>query len=415
MKVLDSTQARDVLARRKAPLQQAEQAVKPILDEVKARGDDALRDYARRFDGFDGSDFRVPEQELDKAVEALDSNLRRSLEVSIANVRRFAELQMPQPFMAEFGPGHRVGQTIRPIHSMAAYVPGGRYPLPSTVVMTCVPAEVAGVTHRWVATPKPNPTVYAAARLSGATGLTLLGGAHAIAAFAFGTETIPKVGRIVGPGNLYVTAAKKLLAGEVGIDFIAGPTEVVIAANEGDAAWIAADLLAQAEHDSEASSIFLTTNRRLAEEVAREVDRQLAQLATANVAELAISAHGLAVVCQSNGEICDLINELAPEHLCLHDPSMLGEVANAGSIFLGPFSPEAAGDYVTGPNHVLPTSGAGHLRAGLSVLDFLKIITVQELDACALERLGPAAATLARAEGLEGHTRSIEVRLEAQR
>jgi histidinol dehydrogenase len=239
-----------------------------------------------------------------------------------------------------------------------------------------------------------------------------MGGAHAIAAMAYGTETVPRVQRIVGPGNIYVAAAKKLIAGETGIDFIAGPTEIVIIAAEGNPRWIAADMLAQAEHDVDASAILLTTSRRLAEGVAEELEKQLAVLPTAHVARPSIDNNGAIVLVDSMERAVEFSNELAPEHLALHDPALLGSVSNAGSVFLGPTSPEAAGDYASGPNHVLPTSGAAKLRGGLSAADFVKVISVQELRPEALLRLTPAITTLARAEGLEAHARSVEVRHE---
>jgi histidinol dehydrogenase len=238
-----------------------------------------------------------------------------------------------------------------------------------------------------------------------------LGGAHAIAAFAFGTETVPKVDRIVGPGNIYVAAAKKLLAGEVGIDFVAGPTEIVIIAEEGDPRHIAADMLAQAEHDTEASSILLTTSRQLAERVALEVSRQLDMLPTAPVACEAIKNNSAIVLVRSIEEAVEISNRIAPEHLAIPDASLLTGIQNAGSVFIGPNSPEAAGDYASGPNHVLPTSGAARIRGGLSSADFVKVISIQELTHDALKKLAPAVTTLARAEGLEAHARSVEVRL----
>jgi histidinol dehydrogenase len=237
-----------------------------------------------------------------------------------------------------------------------------------------------------------------------------MGGAQAIAAFAFGTRTVPKADRIVGPGNIYVAAAKKLLAGEVGIDFIAGPTEILIIAAEGDPRVLAADMLAQAEHDADASAVLLTTSKALRTAVAAEIELQLKTLPTAAVARQAIRRNSAIVLVGSLDEALEIANRFAPEHLSIPDASLLEKVANAGSVFIGPFSPEAAGDYASGPNHVLPTSGAARLRGGLSVMDYLKIISVQQLSADALSRLAPAITTLARAEGLEAHARSVEVR-----
>jgi histidinol dehydrogenase len=299
---------------------------------------------------------------------------------------------------------------VRPLDTVAAYIPSGRYPLPSTIVMTVVPAQVAGVPKICIASPKPPREVLGTAEMLGVDRVFQIGGAQAIAAFAFGTETVPRADRIVGPGNIYVAAAKKLLAGEVGIDFVAGPTEILMVAEKGDPRHLAADMLAQAEHDVDASAVLLTTSRALAEAVAAEVERQLAVLPTAPVAREAIERNSAAVVVASLDEAMDLANRFAPEHLSIPDASLLAKVKHAGSVFVGPFSPEAAGDYASGPNHVLPTSGAARIRGGLSVMDYVKIISVQELSKEALCALTPAITSLARAEGLEAHARSVEVR-----
>jgi histidinol dehydrogenase len=238
----------------------------------------------------------------------------------------------------------------------------------------------------------------------------LLGGAHAIAAFAYGTKIVPRADRIVGPGNIYVAAAKKLLAGEVGIDFIAGPTEILIIASEGEPSWIAADMLAQAEHDTDASAILLTTSKRLANAIAKQIDAQLATLPTAAVARKSIDRNSAIILVRSLKEAVEISNRFAPEHLSIPDASLLPDIRHAGSVFIGPTSPEAAGDYASGPNHVLPTSGVARLRGGLSAADYVKIISTQEVSAPALRRLSPAITTLARAEGLEAHARSVEAR-----
>jgi len=293
---------------------------------------------------------------------------------------------------------------------MGAYIPAGLYPLPSTLLMTVIPAQAAGVERTCVACPNPSPEILGIAAWLGVTDLFQMGGAHAIAALAYGTATVPRVDRIVGPGNMYVAAAKKLLAGEVGIDFVAGPTEIVIIAADGNPAWLAADLLAQAEHDFDASAILITTSRTLAKEVAQEVERQLETLPTAKVAHVSISKNGAIIVVDSLDEAVEIANELAPEHLALHDASLLPAIRHAGSVFLGAHSPEAAGDYASGPNHVLPTAGVARIRGGLSAADFVKVISVQELSPKALAALTPAITTLARAEGLEAHARSVEIR-----
>jgi histidinol dehydrogenase len=273
-----------------------------------------------------------------------------------------------------------------------------------------VPAQIAGVPNICIASPKAAPEVFGTASLLGVENVFQMGGAQAIAAFAFGTRTVPKADRIVGPGNIYVAAAKKILAGEVGIDFVAGPTEIMIIAREGNAGWIAADLLAQAEHDVDAVPILLTTSRALAEDVAREVERQLATLPTAEIARASLSRNGLIGIVDSIEQAVALANEYAPEHLSIDSPDLLKQIRNAGSIFIGPFSPEAAGDYASGPNHVLPTSGLGRIRGGLSAADFVKTISIQELSSAALDKLSATIGRLARLEGLEGHARSVEVR-----
>jgi histidinol dehydrogenase len=276
--------------------------------------------------------------------------------------------------------------------------------------MTAVPSQVAGVAKICVASPRAAPEVLGTAGLLGVRQVFQMGGAQAIAAFAFGTRTVPRADRIVGPGNMYVAAAKKLLAGEVGIDFVAGPTEILIVAAEGDPRHLAADILAQAEHDVDASAVLLTTSKRLARAVVEEVDRQLATLPAANVARRAIARNSAVVLVGSLDEAMELANRFAPEHLSIPDGKWLAQVRHAGSVFVGPHSPEAAGDYAAGPNHVLPTNGAARVRGGPAVTDFLKVISVQQLSEKGLRRLAPAITTLARAEGLEAHARSVEVR-----
>jgi histidinol dehydrogenase len=317
---------------------------------------------------------------------------------------------MPREWSRQIEPGLRLGQIVRPLETVAAYIPSGRYPLFSTLMMTVIPAQVAGVPNICAASPKAVTEVFGTAALLGVRQVFQMGGAQAIAAFAFGTRTVPRADRIVGPGNIYVAAAKKLLAGEVGIDFIAGPTEILIIAAEGDPARLAADLLAQAEHDVDASAVLLTTSKRLAAAVAKEVARQLALLPEPAVAAKSIATNSAIICVPSLERAIEIANRFAPEHLSIPDDRLLAQVKHAGSVFVGPFSPEAAGDYASGPNHVLPTAGASRQRGGLSVTDYLKVISVQQLSAAALRRLAPAITTLARAEGLEAHARSVEVR-----
>ncbi len=410
LRILSSKDAPRLLKRRAARLDEAEAVVRPILDDVRQRGDAALLEYARRFDGFEGRSVLVPQARLEEAARHLTPAFRRALRVSEKNVAAFARMQLPRPQRITPAPGLRLGQIVRPLDAAAAYIPSGRYPLPSTVAMTVVPARVAGVGQILVCTPRPAPEIFGTARLLGATHVFQMGGAHAIAAFAYGTKTVPRADRIVGPGNIYVAAAKKLLAGEVGIDFLAGPSEILLIAADGDPRAIAADMLAQAEHDSDASAILLTPSPKLAEAVAAEIQRQLETLPTAATAREALRRNSAALVVSSLEEAVDLSNRFAPEHLSIPSAGLLAKVRHAGSVFVGPWSPEAAGDYASGPNHVLPTSGAARLRGGLSAADFVKVISVQELSEKALERLAPAITALARAEGLEAHARSVEVR-----
>jgi histidinol dehydrogenase len=411
IRILQSNDMGRVLARRTAKYHDAESVVRPILEDVRKRGDKALVEYARKFDKLDRKSVAVPVQDLKEADSRLDAKFREAVETATANIRAFAESQMPQERMVAIKPGHELGQIVRPIDTVGAYIPGGRYPLPSTLMMTVVPAQVAGVTNICVCCPRPVDEVFGTAHMLGLNSVFQMGGAQAIAAFAYGTKTVPKADRIVGPGNIYVAVAKKLLAGEVGIDFVAGPTEILIIAAEGDPRFLAADMLAQAEHDTDAAAILVTTSKRFATSVAKEIEKQLATLPTAAVARKAIEKNSAIIVARSLNEAMELSNRFAPEHLSIHESSLLEKVRHAGSVFVGPFSPEAAGDYAAGPNHVLPTSGAARLRAGLSVHDYVKVITVQKLSPEALAVLAPAVTTLARAEGLEAHARSIEVRM----
>ena len=411
IRILQTGQVSRLLARKAARLSEAEAVVRPILDAVRKRGDKALMEYARQFDGLERPSVRVPESELRNARKSLAPAFRQAVEAASAHIRAYAQRQMPQAWMAQEAPGLRLGQVVRPLDTIAAYIPAGRYPLPSTVLMTVVPAQVAGVLQICVASPKNVTEVLGTAAMLGVRQVFQMGGAQAIAAFAFGTRTVPRADRIVGPGNIYVAAAKKLLAGEVGIDFVAGPTEILIVAAEGDPRHLAADMLAQAEHDVDASAVLLTTSKRLAGAVAQEVERQLASLPTAKVAAKSIARNSAIILVPSLEKGIEIANRFAPEHLSIPQESLLARVRHAGSVFIGPFSPEAAGDYASGPNHVLPTGGAARQRGGLAVTDFLKVISVQELSAGALRRLAPAITTLARAEGLEAHARSVEVRL----
>ncbi len=410
--IINSSEAEQLLRHRQLRLIEAEKVVRPILYAVRTRGDRAVLNYARVFDGLEGNSLKVPEERLQAAQRRLSPELRSAIKQAAQNIRAFARLQLPSEKSVTLSPGLKVGQIVRPLDTVAAYIPGGRYPLPSTLLMTVIPAQVAGVRNICVTCPRPTDVVLGVAATLKVNQVFQIGGAHAIAAFAYGTRTIPKADRIVGPGNIYVTAAKRLLAGEVGIDFIAGPTEIVIVAADGNPRWIAADMLAQAEHDPEASAILLTPSRPLARAVAEEIERQLQDLPTAPIARRALKKNSAIVLVRSLEEALEFANRFAPEHLSIPEPRLLKLVQHAGSVFIGPASPEAAGDYASGPNHVLPTSGVARLRGGLSAADFVKVIATQQLTMGALSKLAPAITTLARAEGLEAHARSVEVRLD---
>ncbi len=390
MRILKPGQLDAFLKGRNLALNRAEAVARPIIADVRRRGDRAVAEYARKFDKYDGP-LRVDHRNSWKTI---DPKVRAAMKVAAANIETFARLQMPKEWMRTVVSGVRAGQIVRPIESAGCYAPGGRFPLPSTVLMTAIPARVAGVKHVAVACPRGPAVVMAAASLAKADAFYPIGGVHAIAAMAYGTRTIRQAARIVGPGSIYVTAAKKLIAADSGIDFIAGPTEIVLVASAGNPDWIAADMKAQAEHDPAAVSILVTPSSTLA----------------ASVAERVTEKNCATVVVGSVGEAMETANRIAPEHLWLDDPAMLAGVTNAGSVFLGAHSAVAAGDYATGPNHTLPTSGGARLRGGLSIADFLKIVTVQELTPRGLARIASTVATLARAEGLEQHARSVELR-----
>lgn len=387
-----------------------EEAVRPIIESVRREGDAAVLRYARELDGLRESCICVAQDELAAASASLCEPVCSAVELAIRNIRQFAEAQLPRERFEEFSPGRKLGWIVRPLDAVGCYVPSGRYPLVSTLLMTAVLAQAAGVPRIVVTSPHPSKEILACAHLLGIREVYRIGGAQAIAAMAFGTESIGRVDRIVGPGNAYVAAAKKLLAGEVGIDFVAGPTEILILTAEGDPNVIAADMLAQAEHDVTASAMLVTTSRALAERTRQELDRQLVSLPAESVARESIDHSSFIAVVDSLGDAIALSNQIAPEHLTLYDAALLPKIKNAGTVFLGENSPESAGDYAAGPSHVLPTGGAARLRGGLSSADFVKVIAVQQLTRAALQQLAPAITTLARAEGLEAHARAVEVR-----
>jgi len=386
-----------------------EKTVSAIVRDVRKKGDRALIDYAARFDALKkGASLRVSPEEMQAAWEVTAPGLREAMQIAQANIRAFAEAQRPSEWMRSPDKGIQVGQLVRPLDSVGCYVPGGRYPLPSTLLMTVTPAQVAGVERIVVCSPKPVSETLAAGGLTGVTEVYRVGGAQAIAALAYGTATIARVNKIVGPGNLFVTAAKIMVSGECGIDMPAGPTEIVVTSETGNPAGIAADLVAQAEHDPEALPILITSNVKLADKVAREVK---AQAKGNEIAKISIKAQGTIFVTETVAEARELTNRLAPEHLTVDTAADLAWVKNAGSVFVGSYSPQSMGDYISGPNHVLPTGRVGRVRGGLSVMDFVKVITVQEYTRDALRAVGPHVVQLAEAEGLKGHAESVRVKM----
>ncbi|HET9087458.1 MAG TPA: histidinol dehydrogenase [Acidobacteriaceae bacterium] len=384
-----------------------EAAVKRIVAAVRSRGDDALRQHAERLDGLaPDSSFVVSPEEMHAAWEATPSELQKSMKLAAKNIRRFAQWQMPKSWTREAG-GFQAGQRCFPLRSAGCYVPGGRYPLPSTLLMTTIPAQVAGVDRIVVVSPRPAKETLAAAHLAGIHEFYRIGGAQAIAALAYGTASIPRVDKIVGPGNLYVTTAKKLVAFDCGVDMLAGPTEVVVASENGNFEWIAADLVAQAEHDPEALAILVTSNQTLAKAVSQQLD---SQSSSNRIAKQSLESNGVIFVTENPTETTVVTNRIAPEHLTIDEEGDLSWVEHAGSLFVGTQTPQSMGDYISGPNHVLPTGRQARTRGGLSVLDFLRIVTTQKYAAAGLAQLGPHAARLAQAEGLTAHAASVRIR-----
>jgi histidinol dehydrogenase len=384
-------------------------AVERIVAAVRKGGDRAILRYAAQFDGLAGpAALRVTREEMAEAWVALDPALRDAIATASTQIREFARYQLPESFSASTIDGLTTGQLVRSLAAVGCYVPSGRHPLPSTLLMTAIPAQVAGVPRIAVVSPRPAPETLAAAHHLGITEFYRVGGAHAIAALAYGTATIPRVDKIVGPGNLYVTAAKKLVAFDCAIDMLAGPTEIVVTSDRGVATDIAADLVAQAEHDPEALAIFITTRDDLAREVIAEAR---IRSRTNPVARESLSRNGLVIVTSNIDEARALTNRIAPEHLTVDAASDLEWVENAGSVFVGRWSAQPMGDYISGPNHTLPTGAMARVRGGLSVNDFVKLITVQEYSRKGIAVLGPKAALLAEAEGLTGHAEAIRMRV----
>jgi histidinol dehydrogenase len=383
-----------------------ERRVARIVGDVRRRGDAALLSYARRFDGLTGS-VEVTRAEMARGAASVATDVRRAIAAAARNIRHVARRQVPRGWTTSPVAGVSIEQRVTPLERVGCYVPGGRYPLPSSLLMTAIPASAAGVREIVAVCPKPDPTVMAAALEAGVTRLLRLGGAHAIAALAYGTETVPRVDKIVGPGNAYVAAAKALVATECAIDFFAGPSEILILSANGRPAWIAADLLAQAEHDADARAILVTPSAALARAVAEEVARQMP---ADGPAAAAIAGNGAIIVTRSLDEAIAISERMAPEHVVCDSAAVAARLSRAGTIFVGHESAQASGDYVTGSNHVLPTSGAARSRGGLSAADFVRVMTVQRLTRAGLKALAPHAIALADAEGLRAHAASIRIR-----
>jgi histidinol dehydrogenase len=406
MRLISSTNARAVgslLDRRPGRDANVQRRVRTIVDRVRRDGDRALIAYARRFDGLDGS-IDIPMADVARTARSVNADVRQAIALAAGHIRRIARRQIPRAWTASPVKGVTIEQRVLPLDRVGCYVPAGRFPLPSSLLMTAIPARVAGVREVIAVCPRPDATVLAAALEAGVTRVLRIGGAHAIAALAYGTATVPRVDKIVGPGSAYVAAAKAYVARDCAIDFFAGPTEIAVLSTSGRPAWIAADLLAQAEHDPDARAILITPSRRLADNVMTH----LARLDP----DASLAGRGGIILTASLDEAIDLCQRFAPEHAVCDNDRVAARLTRAGTVFVGDYSAQASGDYVTGSNHVLPTAGAAAARGGLSAADFVRVATVQRLTRTGLQRIGPAGATLADAEGLRFHAASIRARLD---
>jgi histidinol dehydrogenase len=424
MRIVEGFQKAKTLLTREIPQYgvSSETAVKRILAEVRTKGDKALFAYTRKLDGVELKTLEVSESEISDAYKKVDKKLVAALELAAARIEQFHFLckQRIEPGFLIQG----LGRLIRPLNRVGIYVPGGSAAYPSTVLMTAIPARVAGVKEIFVATPPkkngaiPPPTLVAA-DIAGVNRIFKIGGAQAIAALAFGTESIPKVDKICGPGNVFVVTAKRMVYGTVDVESLPGPSEIIIVADDtADASFCAADLIAQAEHDAQASAILITTSSKLAKAVDGDIKKQLAKLARKTIASKALKSSGITVIVNNFEEAIELVNLYAPEHVSLmlsNAGSWAQKIRNAGCIFIGGSSPVALGDYVAGPSHVLPTGGSARFSSPLGVEDFLKVTNVISLEEAAAKELGQAAITIAEAEGLEGHAQAIKLRLKDNR
>jgi histidinol dehydrogenase len=412
VKLTSGVERRLLRSRRERDVQ-AQRVASRIVADVRRQGDVALRAWSKKFDGLDlRSGLWVSQREIENAGNAIGDELRAAIEHAARNIRAVAEKQLPRGWALDVEPGVRISQIIRPIESIGCYIPGGRFSLLSTLLMTVIPAMVAGVQRVVAVSPKPNEQLLAAAHILGITRVARIGGAQAIAGLAYGTKTIAPVDKIFGPGNRFVTAAKQLVSGDCAIDLPAGPTEAIVLASAGNARWIAADLLAQAEHAPDAGSFLVTTSRDLAVKTQLEIRKQLQVLPKNNPAHLSTRHAGAILLAPSMKAACEFVNRFAPEHLSLpqHTNSLLNEIRTAGTVFVGPWSAQAFGDYASGSNHVLPTAGWARARGGLSAADFVKCISVQTINRKGFERLAHDVQVLGRAEGLIAHASAVEIR-----
>ena len=416
MRILKLTAAveKQLLRARQQRDVEAERVAARIVDDVRRRGDAALFAWARELDGIDlrRDGIWISRREMQAATKSVSAGFLRAIKHAVRNVRRVAEQQLPGPWMIEVEPGVRIGQVVSPIDTIGCYVPGGRSALVSTLVMSVVPAKTAGVKRIVVVCPKPTAEVLAAAALLGVTEFARIGGAQGIAALAYGTESIPRVEKIFGPGNRFVTAAKQVVSSDCAIDLPAGPTEAVVVASRGNPRWIAADLLAQAEHAPDAGSFFVTASQTLAKKVQAAVGEQLQRLPSTSPAHVSIRKAGAIVLTRSLRHACEFVNRFAPEHLSLPEgsPALLEKVGASGTVFAGPWAAQTLGDYASGSNHVLPTGGWARRRGGLGAADFVKCISVQCIDRKGFARLADDVQMLARVEGLPAHANAVEVR-----
>ncbi len=413
-----------ILSERKLKQQSKSKIVKQLLLGVKKNGDEALKRYEKKFSKVktNSKSIKFSSKEINLISKKIDKKLKKSIDIAFSRIKYFHSKQKFFSFKYRDKFKNELSYKYSPIEKVGVYVPGGSASYPSTVLMNCIPALVAGVKNIFLTTPafgvKVNPAIIYAAKKCGVKEIYKIGGAHSIAAFAYGTKTFKKVDKIVGPGNAFVAAAKKEVFGEVGIDMVAGPSEVSIIADKySNPSWIAADLIAQAEHDIYAQSILISNNRNLINSVNKNLKSQLNDLPKKNIAAKSIKNYGIAIYAKNIKKISEVINIIAPEHLeinFLNSKEIIKRIKNVGSIFIGKFSPEAMGDYIAGPNHVLPTSGSAKFSSGLSVNDFLKRHSLIKITKTGIERLGPSVINLSRHEKLEGHARSIKMRLKKE-